>query len=125
MRGVPRRWRRETLLASKHDLSRTVFFAWLCGNALSTTEAVLYIDRGSFWGNRGDAEDDGIDPHSLLYSDDIAHPWQDGGYREIRWMPSFDPYDDYEYKQWGSMTFEEFLAYFNITVTEKYPECVA
>ena len=86
---------------------------------------VLYIDRGSFWGNRGDAEDDGIDPHSLLYSDDIAHPWQDGGYREIRWMPSFDPYDDYEYKQWGSMTFEEFLAYFNITVTEKYPECVA
>ena len=106
-------------------MSRSLLHSTVCWGIFGRLKHCLYIDRGSFWESVSDAEDAGIEEDSLLYCDDIAHPWHDGGYREIAWMPHYDPEDEYEFHQWGSLTFEEFLAYFNVTITEKYPERVA
>ena len=70
---------------------------------------------GSFWGNRADTADDRKRPSFTFVLSMILHtPGRTEDTARFSWRPSFDPYDDYEYKQWGSMTFEEFLAYFKL-----------
>jgi len=79
----------------------------------------LSIDRGAIWENRKDAEDLGFE--NLLFCDDPESENRNrAGWREVSWRPPEDKqYEEYHHL-WEPLTFEEFLAYENITVSERF-----